>query len=336
MFRRFSVCNGDADGLCSAVQWLMHEPGAATLVTGLKRESALLDRVDARAGDEVNIFDIAMSHSRPALVRLLEAGARVRYFDHHAVATDVPAGALFEARIDTDGEICTSLLVDRRIGGACHGWALVGAYGDNLPEIADRLAVEWGFDIGDRLRLRRMGEAINYNAYGDRECDVQVAPERLYEIMTRYRDPRDMLAQEAVVDEIDALRRHDVYRALAVPPRWTDPSGSVLVLPDEPWSRRALGSVANELANAEPHRAHAVLRRHPLGGFMVSVRAPLQAARGAHALCRGFGGGGRARAAGIDALPATDLDDFVAAFSATAWGVAEADRSGGGRTSGPV
>ena len=49
MPRRFSVCNGDADGLCSAVQWFVHEPGSVVLVTGLKHERALLDRIDAHA-----------------------------------------------------------------------------------------------------------------------------------------------------------------------------------------------------------------------------------------------------------------------------------------------
>ena len=320
MFRRFSVCNGDADGLCAAVQWYMHEPGPVTLVTGLKREISLLERVDAGPGEEVNIFDIAMSRNRAALLRLLEAGARVRYFDHHAIGGDVPIGALFEARVDTASDICTSLLVDRRIDGACHGWALVGTYGDNLTETADRLAAEWGYGTGDRLRLRRMGEAINYNAYGDDEGDVHIAPARLYDIMIRYRDPRDMLAQEGVVDEIDALRRQDVHRALAIAPRWQDARGSVLVLPDEPWSRRVLGALANELANAEPQRAHAVLKPRDGAGYVVCVRAPLEAPHGAHALCNAFGGGGRARAAGIDDLPAGDLDRFVAAFAATGWG----------------
>lgn len=321
MSRRFSVCNGDADGLCAAVQWYMHEPGPVMLVTGLKRELSLLERVDAGPGDEVNVFDLAMSRNRGALLRLLGAGARVRYFDHHAIDGDVPTGALFEARVDTGSDACTSLLVDRRIGGACHGWALVGAYGDNLAEAADRLAADWGYETGDRLRLRRMGEAINYNAYGDDERDVHIAPAQLYEIMSRYRDPRDLLANERVVDEIDALRRQDVHRALATAPHWHDPSGSVLVLPDEPWCRRVVGALANELANAEPQRAHAVLKpRRDGGAYVVSVRAPLEAPHGAHALCHDFGGGGRARAAGVDSLPASDLERFVAAFAATRWG----------------
>ena len=51
--RRFDVCNGDADGLCAVVQWRLHDPAPATLVTGLKREIALLERVPAGDGERV-------------------------------------------------------------------------------------------------------------------------------------------------------------------------------------------------------------------------------------------------------------------------------------------
>ena len=54
MFQRFDVCNGDADGLCAALQWRLHEPAPATLQTGLKRDIALLERVHANADDEVD------------------------------------------------------------------------------------------------------------------------------------------------------------------------------------------------------------------------------------------------------------------------------------------
>ena len=53
---------------------------------------------------------------------------------------------------------------------------------------------------------------------------------------------------------------------------------------------------------------------------MVSVRAPLAAPVGADVLCRDFGGNGRARAAGIDALPQGDLPRFLRAFADAAWG----------------
>jgi hypothetical protein len=325
MSRRFSVCNGDADGLCSAVQWFMHEPGPVMLVTGLKRDRALLGRVTAERGDEVNVFDLALSPNRAALQRLLDAGVRVRYFDHDAMAGDLPKGALFETRMDMSSDACTSLLVDHRIGGACRGWALVGTYGDNLVAMGDRLAAEWGFGPADRERLHRLGANINYNAYGEDERDVRIAPAELYEVMSRYRDPRDMLSEERIVDEIDALRRDDLQRGLALAPYWERPQGSVHLLPDAPWSGRVVGTLANALADANPAGARAVLKPTRRGGYLASVRAPLQAPQGADALCRRFGGDGRAAAAGIDELPAGQLDRFIAAFADMRWGEPSAE-----------
>ncbi|HEY8710274.1 MAG TPA: hypothetical protein VIM34_20035, partial [Burkholderiaceae bacterium] len=202
MVHRFDVCNGDADGLCAALQWRLHEPAPAMLQTGLKREIALLERVHANASDEVNVFDLSMQRNRAALLGLLGAGVRVRYFDHHAVR-DIPSHPLLEVQVDCASDVCTSLLVDRRIAGAFRAWALVGAYGDNLAGVADRLAADCGIGSVDSTRLRRLGEAINYNAYGDDERDVCIAPARLYAVMARYRDPRDMLAREGIADEID-------------------------------------------------------------------------------------------------------------------------------------
>ena len=327
MAQRFDVCNGDADGLCAALQWRLHEPAPATLQTGLKRDIALLERVHANAGDEINVFDLSMQRNRDALLGLLGAGVRVRYFDHHAVR-DIPSHPLLEVQVDCASDVCTSLLVDRRIGGAFRAWALVGAYGDNLAGVADRLAADSGIDSDDRLRLRRLGEAINYNAYGDDERDVRIAPARLYAVMARYRDPRDMLAHEGIADEIDTLRRADLRQALEWPPLSQDARGNVLILPDAAWSRRVLGSLANELANAQPQRAHAVLKLQRTGVYAVSVRAPLASPSGVDALCSRFGGGGRPRAAGIDGLPGDDLERFLAAFASTRWGGQAALRSG--------
>lgn len=123
--RRFVVFNGDADGLCAVVQWRLHAPGPAEAVTGLKRDIALLHRVAAGAGDEVDVFDISMQHNRRGLMCLLDRGVRVRYFDHHA-AGHVPAHPGLEAHIDESTDVCNSLLVDRYLHGAHRAWALVG------------------------------------------------------------------------------------------------------------------------------------------------------------------------------------------------------------------
>jgi hypothetical protein len=318
MAQRFHVCNGDADGLCAAIQWRMHGAAPDHLVTGLKREIELLEHVQAHAGDEVDVFDLSMQRNRPALLRLLAAGVTVRYFDHHAVP-DVPSHTLLRAHIDFASDVCTSLLVDRCIDGVFRAWALVGGYGDNLSQVAERMARESGILGADSARLRRIGEAINYNAYGDEEGDVRIAPILLYAILARYRDPLEMLRCEGILEEIEVLQRADLDRAMAWPAHWQDPSACAHLLPDAPWSRRVLGCFANELANAEPRRAHVVLKQGKRT-CVVSVRAPLLSTSGAHELCSRFGGGGRAGAAGIDALPLADLDRFLAAFAATTWG----------------
>ncbi|KGM40517.1 hypothetical protein JY96_11980 [Aquabacterium sp. NJ1] len=318
--QRFDVCNGDADGLCATVQWRWHEPGPATLITGLKRDIALLAQVPAQArpGDEVNVFDLSMQRNQPALQQLLDAGVRVRYVDHHATGA-VPEHSLLQAHVDLGSEVCTSLLVDRLLNGACRHWALVGAYGDNLTAVADRLAIASGLDAAQRTALRRLGEGINYNAYGNTEADVHLPPARLYALLARYQDPLDLLAHEALADELDALRQSDLAQAQQIKPLWQGPQGRVLCLPDAAWARRVQGVLANELANAQPEQAHAVLCWRAEGGYSVSLRAPLLQPGGAATVCQAFGGNGRARAAGIDVLPEAALPRFIAAFAAAHW-----------------
>jgi hypothetical protein len=314
--RRFDVCNGDADGMCAVRQWRMHQPGAAALVTGLKREIDLLQRVPVDAADEVLVCDLSLRRNREALLRLLAAGVRVHYFDHHA-AGDVPSHALLDVHLDMGSAICSSLLMDRHLGGRFRSWALVGAYGDNLSTVADPMAVAAGIDAGDRAALRRLGEAINYNAYGEDEADVTIAPARLYALMAQHADPLQ-LACDPIIDAIDRLRRVDLAQALACKPHWASARACVLVLPDARWSRRVIGCLANELANAHPHQAHAILKTTGAGDFVASVRAPQIAPHGASEFCARFGGAGRAAAGGIDHLPAQDLQRFIEAFD-KAW-----------------
>jgi len=329
---RFDVCNGDADGLCAVVQWRLHEPAPSTLVTGLKRQIALLDRVDAAAGDEVLVCDLSLERNREALLRLLGRGAHVRYFDHHAVS-GIPRHPRLDAHIDLSAGVCTSVIVDRFLDGAFRAWAAVGAHGDNLHALGERLAGEAGVDAPGRERLRRLGEAINYNAYGEHESDVRIAPAALYALLVRHREPLAFLEEEPIGAELIAAGAADLAQALAVAPYWSGAQGSVHVLPDAAWSRRVIGSAANEWAHAAPDRAHAVLRRRADGTLMASVRAPLEAPSGAGELCERFGGSGRKAAGGIDRLPVADLDRFVQAFARMGWGRTTRGASAGGSSS---
>ena len=127
----FDAFNGDADGICALHQLRLAEPREATLITGVKRDIALLRRIDAGRGDRVTALDISLNKNREPLLRLLDAGASVEYFDHHQ-ADDIPAHPNLHAHIDTGAEWCTSLLVNRQLGGRHLIWAVVAAVGVSL------------------------------------------------------------------------------------------------------------------------------------------------------------------------------------------------------------
>ena len=91
--------------------------------------------------------------------------------------------------------------------------------------------------------------------------------------------------------------------------------GRIFRFPDASWARRVAGVFSNEKAREEEGKAHALLVENPDGTLLISVRAPLAHKKGADTLCRNFPtGGGRAAAAGINALPGAMLDDFLKAF----------------------
>jgi hypothetical protein len=307
----YDVFNGDADGLCALHQLRLAKPRAAALVTGVKRDVALLSRVDARSGDRVTVLDIAVDANREALRALLERGVRVDWFDHH-YAGALPEHPLLRATIDASPGVCTGMLVDRFLGGAHRPWAVVAAFGDNLFAAAHALAGSLSLDDPQLAMLRALGEALAYNGYGDREADLIVHPARLYEIVHRYADPFEFVRAEPVFATIDRRRQEDLELARLLLPELATPGATVYILPDEAWSRRARGAFANELARLHPDLAHAVLTPDGRGGYTVSVRAPAVRGVGADALCRKFAtGGGRAAAAGINHLPRESLPAFV-------------------------
>jgi hypothetical protein len=324
--RYIDVFNGDADGMCALHQLRLAEPlpanAPAQLVTGLKREIDLLARVTvdpAAAGDiVVTVLDVSLDRNRVALDRLLAAGASVRYFDHH-FAGAVPAHPCLHAMLDPSADVCTGMLVDRYLGGRYRLWAAVAAFGDNLSAAAQTLAAASGLDIVRSRTLRELGEAINYNSYGDSEADVMIHPRELYRALHCFIDPFAFHATSTVQALIER-RRHDLAAALTVAPTFADFHCAVYRLPQAPWSRRVIGTFANTLAREHPARAHAVLKHNADGTFGISVRAPLQAPHGADTLCRQFEtGGGRAAAAGIDRLPASSLDEFNSGFRTMQW-----------------
>lgn len=313
----YDVFNGDADGICSLHQLRLAFPVTSRLVTGVKRDITLLDRIVAKPGDEVTVLDISLDRNRTALLALLELGARVAYFDHHFPGT-IPTHPNLEVHIDRAPDVCTSLLVDRHLQGRHRIWAVVGAFGDNLRQSALRAAEPLGLNAGQLEALQSLGECLNYNGYGETVADLHFPPDELYRRVHGYADPFAFIAEEPAFRRLQQGYAEDLAKAEALAPEFATEHSALYFLPDQAWSRRVSGSFGNRLAQAWPQRAHALLTRRK-DGFVVSVRAPLSAPTGADELCLRFdSGGGRKAAAGINFLPEVRLDDFVRQFRA-AW-----------------
>jgi hypothetical protein len=309
----YDVFNGDADGIISLVQLRLAEPREAELITGRKRDIALLSHVTAGEGDRLTVLDISMRSNAEDLRRLLAAGARVQYFDHHNPG-DIPDHAKLDATINTAGEVCTAVLVDQYLGGAYRAWTVAAAYGDNFPAMAARLA--HGHDL-PLEELRQLGEMVNYNGYGGSVADLHYHPRDLYREMAGFETPMAFLAEKPqVIVKLTEGYLADLAMAEASEVLLSDARIEARRLPNAAGARRISGMYGNALAQADPDRAHAILTEHD-GGFLVSIRAPISQREGADALALQFEtGGGRAAAAGINHLPDSDLDRFLKAFRA--------------------
>ena len=312
----FYAFNGDADGLCALQQLRLIDPRSATLVTGVKRDVKLLQRVTATGGDQVTVLDIALDQNRHDLLRLLEAGALVRYFDHHH-AGDLPQHPNLETHIDESANVCTSTLVDSYLAGRHRAWAIVAAFGDNLPELGVALAKTAGIDPKAMAVLERLGISLNYNAYGNTTSDLCFNPEHLAQQMLPFADPLEFVGHSPAYAQLGARYEDDMRNARALKPVRQVPGATIVVLPNEAWARRTIGVLANDLAQAQPDCAIAILSPKPSGDFTVSVRVPAHSPVAADEFCRDFDtGGGRKLAAGINHLPATDVDGFASRFEA--------------------
>lgn len=313
----FDVFNGDADGICALLQLRLANPLESLLVTGVKRDIRLLQRVHAVAGDRVNVLDVSLAQNRDDVLRLLDAGVELFYVDHH-MAGEIPDHPALKTIIDTAPDVCTSLLIDRYLNGRFTPWAVTAAFGDNLVTVAETIGRRAGLSQAQLERLRVLGTCVNYNGYGETVNDLHVAPDALFLSLLPYPNPGDFIDDpSSCYTQLHAGYNEDMALAQAIRPDYETDVIAVYILPDQAWARRVSGVFGNALANADPARAHAVVTANRQGGYQVSVRAPLVNKMGADELCSQFpSGGGRRGAAGINHLPIDHYADFVAAFQA--------------------
>ncbi|RBP51633.1 DHH family phosphoesterase [Arenicella xantha] len=305
--------NGDADGICALTQLRLHQPVDSLLVTGVKRDIKLLERVSAEQADLVTVLDISLDKNRAELDRVLGQGAQVFYCDHH-YAGDLPEHHNLTTLINTAPDVCTSLLINHRLKGRFLEWAVVGTFGDNLSRAASALAKPLSLSDKDLNLLQNLGIYLNYNGYGASLDDLYFDPAELFKRTSQYRSAFEFMRDD--VDTYATLEQgyhSDMAKAAQLEPEHQTADAAVYVLPCEAWARRVSGVFSNDLANKHENRAHAVLTERSDGDFLVSVRAPMSKKRGADVVCRQFDtGGGRAAAAGINQLAAADVAKFTA------------------------
>ena len=312
----YDLFNGDADGICALLQLRFAEPRPdASLVTGVKRDIKLLQRVDAEAGDRITVLDISMDKNHHDLVRVLDAGAEVFYVDHHFPGK-VPKSSSLKSMINEAPHVCTSLLINHYLRGAYREWAVVGTFGDNLKDSAAGLAKNLKLSEQQLTLLENLGIYINYNGYGSNLEELHFKPDELYRLLSHYQSPFDFVSDNAEqFDRLESGYHQDLTAAQSTEPLKATDSAAVFVLPDASWARRVSGVYSNDLTNQNPNRAHAVLTEKANGNYLVSVRAPLNNKKGAAALCMQFPtGGGREAAAGINDLPMEMLGEFIDKF----------------------
>lgn len=309
------VFNGDADGICALLQLRLQQPRESLRITGVKRDIALLERVKASSGDHVTVLDISLAKNQSALQRLLAQGASVEYFDHHDPGC-LPEHPALTTTISEAPEVCTALLVNGHLRGTRVEWAIVGAFGDNLDEPAQRLAKKVDVRESEIPFLRHLGHCINYNGYGAELADLHFHPDALYVELYHAETPaafRDSESYSILSDGYAA----DLAASAALQPVEEGAGYALYQLPNAAWARRVSGVFSNDLVRAHPDRAHAVLTDQGDGAFLVSLRAPFSHRYGASKICTQFEtGGGREAAAGINRLPGEQVEKLIAALAA--------------------
>lgn len=314
--KSIDVFNGDADGICALHQLRLADPKDSVFITGVKRDIALVKQVEANTNDEVTILDISLDKNRDALMNVLEAGATVKYIDHHFPG-EIPEHENLTTHIDTAAETCTGLIVNKLLSGKHLPWAVTAAFGDNLFSAATMAAESLKLSNTQLEQLKTLGTLLNYNGYGSTLEDLYFAPAELYKRVQPHVSPFTFIEEDDAFLTLANGYESDHVKAVSIAPTRSTDNTAIFIFPNDPFARRISGVYANELAQQNPDRAHALLSELDDGSYLVSVRAPINNRTGADELCRQFEtGGGRKAAAGINKLPATDLETFSTAMSA--------------------
>jgi hypothetical protein len=181
--------------------------------------------------------------------------------------------------------------------------------------------------------LRRVGVLLNYNAYGDEPGDALFDAADIAVRMAGIPSALDFCWEQSLIAPLAARFDEDRELFHQLAPLVESASACAYLVPDEAFARRYGATWANERVMQKPSEALAVIHPRKNGTYTVSIRSPRDwraagamegkdakegkdgAVRSAAELAKEFPtGGGRKLAAGIDVLPADQLQRFTDRF----------------------
>ncbi|MCC5879136.1 MAG: DHH family phosphoesterase [Idiomarina sp.] len=324
------VFNGDGDGIFSLIQLRKAIPvEQQTLVTGVKRDNALVKQIsDADAKDAViSILDISFDKNTAELLRVLQVAELVLYIDHHQAETEFKALNL-TTNINHAATVCTGLLVREHLhasgvankDSANAAWAVAAAFGDGLDNVAHAEGTQLGYSTEQLAQLKELGVLVNYNGYGAAVPDLHFPPADLYRQLFAYDSPFAVIADDnSPFSTLKTGYEADLTKARECTPLADDETLIAVMLDNAPWARRISGTLGNLMAAENQHKAIVIASQNKANAdeeatLTISLRAPKNNLQGAGDICASFPtGGGRAGAAGVNALPVSGLLDFLRA-----------------------
>ena len=276
---RWYAYNGDADGICSMVQWGLVYGIEGHRVTGVKRDIELLERVNPNPDDEIIVMDISLARNHARAVELSTQGFDITWFDHHLAGEPIDG---ITTNIDTSANVCTAVIVEKFLGLESD-WAQVALHGDGLSVHSSK------------PEFKELGELLNYNGYGADLSDLHFHPDELLLLCLQAKTPQNFMDTQAFMTLKNGFES-DLSNAINIEPRI-----GYYLLPNESWARRVVGVMAHRINESGdgPH----VIAIDKGETLQVSIRG----SEGIGELCKMFGGGGRATAGGIDALPKNEI-----------------------------
>ncbi len=280
---RWYAYNGDADGICSMVQWGLVHGVEGQRITGVKRDIELLERVHPNAEDEIVVMDISLARNHSRAQELSQQGFNITWFDHHLAGNDIEG---IQANIDTSSNVCTATIVENFLGIESD-WAQVALHGDGLSKHSSM------------PEYKELGELLNYNGYGADLSDLHFHPDELMLLCLESRTPSEFINTPAF-EKLKQGFESDISHANKV-----EEKEGYYLLPNEAWARRVVGVMAHRIneKGSGPH----VIAIDKGGNLQISIRGH----SGIGELCAMFGGGGRATAGGIDSLPKAEITDLM-------------------------